>query len=100
MVPLINDTKSIQILVNRLLDEVLLQMLWRCRTTPLSERHSDILFVPQPPELLTFAQLSNSSATPALIVYPDPPLGNEEEKLFEGLNPPVRSFNEWLVDGI
>ena len=98
MAPLTADPKSIQALVSRLLDEVLLQTLWRCRTAPLSDRHDDILFVPHPPELLTFAQLGDSDAAPALIVYPDPPLGKEEEVLFEGFHPPVRSYSEWLVD--
>ncbi|MDD9960493.1 MAG: toll/interleukin-1 receptor domain-containing protein [Gammaproteobacteria bacterium] len=97
-VPLTGKASSTQALVSRLLDEVLLQTLWRCRTAPLSDLHGDILFVPHPPELLTFAQLGGPGTTPSLIVYPDPPLGSEEERLFEGLQPPVRSFSEWLVD--
>ena len=98
IVPLTGEATSIQALVSRLLDEVLLQTLWRCRTAPLSDRHGDILFVPHPPELLTFAQLSGPDAAPSLIVYPEPPLGSEEERLFEGLHPQCgATASGWLT---
>lgn len=42
-------------------------------------------------------QLRSADAPPALIVYADPPLGVDEEALFEGAKPPVKSFGEWLV---
>ena len=86
-----------QALISRLFDEVLRHALWRCRTAPLRRTHADILFTPRPPELLTIAPLRTADAPPSLIVYADPPLGVDEERLLEGSTPPVQSFGEWLV---
>ena len=91
---------EIQALIGRLLDEVLKHALWQCRTEPFHHTYPNILFTPRPPELLTIAQLSRSDAQPSLIVYADPPLGVDEERLFEGFEPPVRSFGEWLVGDV
>ena len=89
--------RATQALIGRLFDEVLKHALWRCRTAPLHQTHAQILFTPRPPELLMIAQLRRADAPPALIVYADPPLGVDEERLFEGSMPPVKSLGEWLV---
>ena len=92
--------RTIQALIGRLFDEVFKHALWRCRIEPLRQAHAGILFAPRPPELLTIAQLRSSGAPPSLIVYADPPLGVDEERLLEGSKPPVQSFGEWLVGDV
>lgn len=51
-------------------------------------------------ELLTIAQLPRSDARPSLIVYADPQLSVDEARLFDGSEPPVQSFGEWLVGDV
>jgi hypothetical protein len=55
-------------------------------------------FLPRPPELITLASLSDLKGKHTL-VYPDPPLGAEEQRLFEQIAPRflLRSLTEWLA---
>ena len=56
--------------------------------------------MPRPPELITLASLPSADEVPELvIVYPDPPLSAEEERLFAEIAPRVqlRSLTEWLA---
>lgn len=90
----------INVVIARLLDEVLKDFLWRCRVA-LSSDISDpaVIFIPRPPELITLAALPPEADVPApIIVYPDPPLSAEEERLFAEIAPRVqlRSLTEWL----
>lgn len=94
--------ERIDVLISRLLEEVLKDFLWRCRvelargTTP-----PGMHFIPRPPELISLAGLSLESGDPhPIIVYPDPPLSAEEERLFEVIAPRVRlrSLTEWLAE--
>lgn len=84
--------------IGRLLDEVLRWSLWQCRTEPLREQAPGVLFIPRPPELLTFAQLKRQDALPSSVVYAGPRVGVHEEALLAGVGLPVRSFDEWLVE--
>lgn len=88
----------VRTVVGRLLDEVLMSALWHCRTEPLRRQHSEIHFVPRPPELLLLAHLRGRNARPTTIVYAGNPIGDDEQALFEGLMPTVRSFDEWIVE--
>jgi len=88
----------IRAVVGRLLDEVLLSAIWHCRTEPLRRQHPNVHFIPRPPELLLFAHLRARGAGSPLIVYAGTPVGGDEEALFEGFTPAVRSFEEWLVE--
>lgn len=86
--------------IARLLDEVLKDFLWRCRVElaqALNPR--DVVFLPRPPELISLASLDASNVAPLTLVYPDPPLGAEEQRLFEVVAPRVslRSLTEWLA---
>jgi hypothetical protein len=87
--------------VYRLLDEVLKDFLWRCRVELAhKDRDAAVIFVPRPPELLTLASLPPAGDVPEpVIVYPDPPLSTEEERLFAEIAPrvQVRSLTEWLA---
>jgi hypothetical protein len=58
------------------------------------------VFVPRPPELISLAGLPSAADVPEpVIVYPDPPLSGEEERLFEEVAPRVHlwSMTEWLA---
>lgn len=86
-------------IVRRLLDEVLKDFLWRCRIELVPGKASaDVTFLPRPPELISLAALNDLTA--ATLVYPDPPIGAEEQRLFEVIAPAVRlrSMTEWLAE--
>ena len=92
----------IDVVVSRLLDEVLKDFLWRCWVT-LEEGTAgdDVVFIPRPPELITLASLEDKANTEATLVYPEPPIGAEEQRLFEIVAPKIklRSMTEWLAGG-
>jgi hypothetical protein len=95
-----STTDRIDIVIGRLLDEVLKDFLWRCRVQLSSTTDASLIFVPRPPELVSLAGLPPEAEMPTpVIVYPDPPLSAEEERLFEEIAPRVqlRSFTEWLA---
>ncbi|CAM5209422.1 hypothetical protein CDEF62S_06051 [Castellaniella defragrans] len=94
----------IDVVIARLLDEVLKDFLWHCRIMISAEAAgSAVVFIPRPPELITLATLPSEGDTPApIIVYPDPPLSKEEERLFFEIAPHVqlRSVTEWLSGAV
>ena len=76
--------ERIPYVVARLLDEVFKDYLWAARLSH-DQRRSDatVRFLSRTPELIAFAGIKVAvTATPPAIVYPDPPLGAEEEQLF------------------
>ena len=86
--------------VARLLDEVLKDFLWRCRVQlTAGEAAKDVAFLPRAPELISLAGLSDRAGEQVVVVYPDPPLGAEEQRLFEQIAPRyrLRSLTEWLA---
>jgi hypothetical protein len=90
----------IDVVVGRLLDEVLKDFLWHCRVQLSGVTDPAVVFVPRPPELISLAGLPPQNDVPEpTIIYPDPPLSAEEERLFEEVAPRVRlrSFTEWLA---
>jgi hypothetical protein len=94
-----NTANRIDYIVRRLLDEVLKDFLWRCRTElATGKAAADVTFLPRPPELISLAALKD--LTTATLVYPDPPIGAEEQRLFEVIAPAVRlrSMTEWLAE--
>jgi TIR domain len=91
----------IDFVIGSLLDEVLKDFLWQCRVE-LTRKIADpsVVFLPRPPELISLASLPPPTAVPEpLIVYPDPPLSAEEQRLFEAVAPRVRlrSMTEWVA---
>lgn len=89
----------IDYVIGRLLDEVLKDFLWSCQVV-LAAVNADpnTIFMPRPPELISLAALADTSDAPnPVIVYPDPPLSSEEQRLFEKVAPHVqlRSLREW-----
>jgi len=98
----------IDVLVCRLLEEVLRDLLWRCRIESSAGRAPHVLFLARPPELLSLLASADRSGRhtileraierrEAIVVYPDPPLSAEEERLLHAVAPRVqlRSFTEW-----
>lgn len=87
--------------VARLLDEVLKDFLWRCRIElAKTVLRGDVVFLPRPPELISLAGLGERAQADVTLVYPDPPIGAEEQRLFEIVAPKVRlrSLTEWLAE--
>ncbi|EPB4305988.1 TPA: toll/interleukin-1 receptor domain-containing protein [Yersinia enterocolitica] len=95
------QAERINIIIARLLDEVLKDFLWRCRIQLVNTEQSAVQFVPRAPELISLAGLKFPGIGQPTIVYPDPPLSSEEERLFEEVKPGIRlrSFTEWLAEG-
>lgn len=96
----------IDFVIARLLDEVLKNFLWRCRIAlELADGPPNpaVIFVPRPPELISLASLPSEADVPnPMIVYPDPPLSAEEERLFAEISPRVqlRSLTEWKAGAL
>jgi hypothetical protein len=87
--------------IGRILDEVLRDFLWKCRIEVTGVSDPGVTFIPRPPELISLAALPKSGmAGDPMMVYPDPPLSREEQRLFEAVAPQVelRSFTEWLAE--
>ncbi|MBE7731676.1 toll/interleukin-1 receptor domain-containing protein [Devosia faecipullorum] len=86
----------IDFVVGRLLDEVLKDFLWRCRVLLAGD---GAVFLPRPPELISLAGLAQHADAAVTLVYPDPPIGSEEQRLFELIAPRVvlRSLTEWIA---
>ena len=112
-----NEIGRIEVVIDRLLEEVFKDFLWQCRVELAGRSNSGVLFMPRPPELISLANPAFTSfanaeliSAPALsadadvadptIVYPDPPLGAEEEQLFEKIAPRVRlrNLSQWLAE--
>jgi hypothetical protein len=98
------DKERMDYVIQILLDEVLRDFLWRSKTIlAMASPRDGIFFIPRPPELISLASLPPRDQCPTpLIVYPDPPLSSEEERLFHEIAPHVqlRSFNEWIAGAI
>lgn len=99
-----NATNRTDRIIGRLLDEILKDFLWRCRTALVTDTTpDDIVFLPRPPELVSLASEAPQKfdpTEPLTIVYPDPPLGSEEERLFKEVAPSIRlrSMTEWNAE--
>ncbi|MDT5268351.1 MAG: hypothetical protein QOH49_537 [Acidobacteriota bacterium] len=95
-------TGRIDYVVSLLFDEVLKDFLWRCRVQMAANAGvTGTLFLSRPPELISLAGLRESGVmADATLVYPDPPIGAEETRLFELVAPEVRlrSITEWLAE--
>lgn len=84
-----------------LLDEVLRNWLWLCRVGPHLSNSPTVLFTPRPPELIALSVLPPGAEDSAqTIVYPDPLLSADEERLFMEISPRVRmqTLSNWLED--
>ncbi|MEA2940706.1 MAG: hypothetical protein QOD09_1235 [Bradyrhizobium sp.] len=81
----------IEVVVGRLIDEVLKDFLWRCRVKVFeTAAGTNVAFVPRPPELIVLTALKEKTPARDVLVYPDPPIGAEELELFSVAAPGVR----------
>jgi hypothetical protein len=94
-----NGPDRIDIVVGRLLDEVLKDFLWKCRVELIrGDSPPWVIFIPRPPELISLTAVpQRSKDAEHVVVYPDPPLSSEESSLFEQVAPNVTllSLTEW-----
>lgn len=94
----------VNVVICALLDEILRDFLWQCRVELMRPKASPgVTFLPRPPELISLAALVPAiEGEPTIIVYPDPPLGAEEERLFHDIAPHIqlRSATEWLAGAV
>ncbi|UOD32168.1 toll/interleukin-1 receptor domain-containing protein [Massilia violaceinigra] len=99
-----NGVPRIEVVIGRLLDEVLKDFLWRCRVQlSIDTVDPRVIFIPRTPELISLANLPKEGDLPLpILVYPDPPISAEEELLFSEIAPRVqlRSFTEWMSGAI
>lgn len=89
----------IDVVVGRLMDEVLKDFLWRCRVKMFAATAVRVSFIPRPPELIVLTTLRGRKPPTDTVVYPDPPIGAEELSLFAKAAPRVKllSMTEWLA---
>ena len=95
----VNQQDRIPLVIGCLLDEVFRTYLWRYRVEPFRETHSDVLFTARPPELISLATIPDQqSKSGSTIVYPEPPLGTDEARLFSEIAPDLRTLTltEWM----
>ena len=88
-------------IIGCLLDEILKELLWQRRVERFGATSSPVLFTARPPELLVLAGLPESTAANgSVIVYPDPPLSEEERRLFEAVRGDVRlrTVTQWSAE--
>lgn len=87
-------------IAGRLLDEVLVDFLWRCRVEALPERPTGTVFMARPPELVSLATLEVNQNMRGAVVYPDPPLDKEEMRLFGATwsDLRVQTMTQWLAE--
>ena len=90
----------IDVIVCRLMDEVLRDFLWRCWVQLVDAAAvPQTAFLPRPPELIALVSLKGRTPPIAMLVYPDPPIGAEELALFDAAAPSVKllSATEFLA---
>lgn len=90
----------IDVIVGRLIDEVLKDFLWRCRVKVFEAgAGANVAFSPRPPELIILTALKDKLPAREVLVYPDPPIGAEELDLFAKAAPNIRllSATEFLA---
>lgn len=89
----------IDVVVARLMDEVLKDFLWRCRVKRFAAVGANVSFLPRPPELIVLTAMKSRTPPSDTLVYPDPPIGAEELSLFEKAAPGIKllSATEWLA---
>ena len=94
-------TDRIATVAGRLLDEVFRTWLWLCRVGRHLMDSSGVVFTARTPELIVLAALPPRDGESApTIVYPEPLLSADEERLFREVAPGVRvrTLTDWLEE--
>ena len=99
-----DQTDRIGTVAGCLLDEVFRNWLWLCRVGPYLTNSPGVLFTARPPELIALAALAalplgDEDSVPT-IVYPEPLLSADDERLFKEISPTVRlqTLTDWLEE--
>ena len=92
------QTDRIGTVASHLLDEVFRNWLWLCRVGPYLTTSPGVVFTARPPELIALA--SGGEEPTSVIVYPEPLLSADEERLFRQIAPGVRvqTLTDWLEE--
>ena len=90
---------QVDAVASALLDEVFKDYLWQQRIDQYRQGASRTVFTARPPELMTAAFAEGITDSEWAIIHPEPPLGQEEKRLFADILPNVRvsTLNEWLA---
>ena len=94
-------TDRIAAIASCLLDEIFRTWLWLCRVGPYLSDSPGVLFTARPPELIALAAAPSGGKDSApTIVYPEPLLSADEERLFRKISPGVRvqTLTDWLEE--
>ena len=94
-------TDRIAAIAGCLLDEVFRTWLWQFRVRPYLSDSPEVLFSARPPELVALAAVpSGSEDSASTIVYAEPPLSADEERLFRKISPhvSVQTLTDWLEE--
>ena len=90
----------VDVVVARLLDEVLKSFFWKCWVALVQPYATDDdVFLPRAPEILSLAHINQRSASNVL-VYPEPPLSADELAIFAAIDGTIRlrSMIEWIAE--
>ena len=96
-----DSTHRIGAVAGGLLDEVFRSWLWLCRIGPYIANSPGVLFTPRPPELIALAAVpSCGEDSVQAIVYPEPLMAADDERLFREIAPGVRvqTLTDWLEE--
>ena len=93
-------TERIATIASCLLDEIFRTWLWRFRVAPFHPASPTVLFTAQPPELITLAAVPSGDKSTPTIVYPDPVMSADEERLFTAVSPhmSMQTLTDWLEE--
>ena len=89
-----------QEITSLLLDELFKNFLWRRRVEGFRSSYPQVMFTARPPELILLSNLTDDAGDDERsIVYPGPPLGFEEMRIFADIAPGVRldTLSDWLI---
>ncbi|MCY4191497.1 MAG: toll/interleukin-1 receptor domain-containing protein [Rhodospirillaceae bacterium] len=96
-----DSTDRIGAVAGCLLDEVFRSWLWLCRIGPYIANSPGVLFTPRPPELIALSAVpSCGEDSVQAIVYPEPLMAADDERLFREIAPGVRvqTLTDWLEE--
>lgn len=90
----------VHVVIGRLLDEVLRDMLWRTHVEALREDRPHLTFMGRAPEFVSLAARGLETGRQGVVVHPDPPLGDEESALLGAAWGDLRllSMSQWLAE--
>ena len=94
-------TDRIATIASCLMDEIFRTWLWRCRVRSYLPDSPGVLFTARPPELIALAAVpSGREESAPTIVYPEPMLSADEERLFRAISPGarLRTLTDWLEE--